>query len=101
MAGVRGGRRGSGRIPRLAGSAGISCGAYDGGPGSDAEERFCGYAPGEAARFALHFYLVQLIPALPVLAGGVAAFRGRAAWWIAAGIAAAVPTTALLWFLEP
>ena len=85
----------------FAGSAGISCGAYDGGPSPGAEERFCGYGPGDAARFGMRFYLVQLIPALPVLGGGAATFRGRPAWPIAAGIAAAIPTIALVWFFEP
>jgi hypothetical protein len=83
------------------GSAGISCGAYDYGPNPGAEAAFCGYRSGEKQDLSTLFVLVQFIPALPVLAGGVMTSIGRSRRFVAAGIGVGIATTFVIWGLEP
>jgi hypothetical protein len=45
--------------------------------------------------------LVQLIPAIPVLAGGLLPSLGRLRLFFAAGVGIGVLTTALIWTVEP
>jgi hypothetical protein len=83
------------------GSARGSCGAFDSGPNPGAEASFCGYRSGEAGHLSVLFVLVQLIPALPVLAGGALAFAGRSRAFVAAGVGLGLLTTLVIWKLEP
>jgi len=47
------------------------------------------------------FVFVQLIPAIPVLVGGLLPSLGRSRLYFAAGVGIGVLTTALIWTLEP
>jgi hypothetical protein len=83
------------------GSAGISCGAYNYGPDPGAEEAWCGYRSGYSRDYRTLFLLVQLTPAIPVLAGGVMAATGRSRLSVLAGLGVGVLVTILIWILEP
>jgi len=78
-----------------------SCGAGNHGPNPGAEERFCGYGSGEPSDYSALFVFVQLIPAIPVLLGGLLPSLGRSRLFFAAGVAIGVLSTGLIWALEP
>jgi hypothetical protein len=82
-------------------SVGKSCGAFNSGPDPGAEEAFCGYGSGEPSDLSTVFVLVQIIPAIPVLAGGVLPALGRSRLFFAAGLCVGVLATASIWTLEP
>jgi hypothetical protein len=71
--------------------AGKSCGAFDSGPDTEAQEAFCD-GPWQ--------YLVGLVPAVPLIGGGVLSVIRRSPWPVGFGallaIAAAVATFALV-----
>jgi hypothetical protein len=78
-----------------------SCGAGNHGPNPGAEAEFCGYGPGEPTDYSALFVFVQLIPAIPVLVGGLLPGLGRSRLFFAAGVGLGVLSTALIWALEP
>lgn len=78
-----------------------SCGAGNHGPNPGAEAKFCGYGSGEPTDYSALFVFVQLIPAIPVLLGGLLPSLGRSRLYFAAGVGIGVLTTALIWTLEP
>ena len=82
-------------------SVGISCGAYNYGPNPGAEEAYCGYASGETRDFSAKFLLVQFIPAIPVLIGGVLPLFGHSRLYVAAGLGVGVLTTLVIWSVSP
>ena len=83
------------------GSVGTSCGAFDSGPNPGAEEDWCGYGAGEPASHGAIFVLVQLIPAIPALAGGCLAAVGRSRLYAPAGVLVSFACMAVIWALEP
>ena len=85
----------------LLGSVGNSCGAFNYGPNEGAEEEFCGYGSGEPADYSTLFVVVQLIPAIPVLVGGVLPALGLSRRFFPLGVGVGVLATALIWKLEP
>jgi hypothetical protein len=78
-----------------------SCGAGNHGPSPGAEEEFCGFGAGEASDYSRVFILVNLIPAAPVIAGGLLPLLGRSRVFFAAGVCAGLLATWLIWTLEP
>ena len=82
----------------LAISAGRSCGAYDSGPDTDAQRSFCG---DPADGYAVQFHLVQIIPALIVLAGAAWAFSRSSGRPLLVSSVAAVVCSFLIWALSP
>ena len=78
-----------------------SCGAGNHGPSPGAEEEFCGYGAGEPNDYSTVFILVNLIPSVPVVAGGLLPLLGRSRLFFAAGVCAGLLATALIWVLEP
>jgi hypothetical protein len=78
-----------------------SCGAGNHGPNPGAEEEFCGYGPGEPTDYSTLFVFVQLIPAIPVLVGGLLPGLGRSRLFFAAGVGVGALSTGLIWALEP
>jgi hypothetical protein len=78
-----------------------SCGAGNHGPDEGAEEDFCGYGSGEPTDFSDVFIAVHIVPALPVLAGGLLVFLGRSRLFFAAGVVGSLLATGLIWGLEP
>ena len=85
----------------LVGSLLNSCGAGNHGPNPGAEERFCGYGSGEPTDYSALFVFVQLIPAIPVLIGGLMPTLGRSRLFFALGIGLGALSTGLIWALEP
>ncbi len=85
----------------LVGSLLNSCGAGNHGPNPGAEEEFCGYGSGEPTNYSALFVFVQLIPAVPVLAGALLSGLGRSRLFFAAGVALSALSTGLIWALEP
>jgi hypothetical protein len=83
------------------GSAGNSCGAFDSGPNPGAEERFCGYGSSEPTDYSDLFVFVNLIPAIPVLIGGLLATLGLSRLFFPAGVVLGLVCTGLIWALEP
>jgi hypothetical protein len=88
-------------IATLVGSLLNSCGAGNHGPNVGAEEEFCGYGSGEPTDYSALFVFVQLIPAIPVLAGALLSGLGRSRVFFAAGVALGALSTGLIWALEP
>jgi hypothetical protein len=78
-----------------------SCGAGNHGPNPGAEESFCGYGSGEPTDFSGLFVVVQLIPAIPVLVGGLLPSLGRSRVFFFVGLGVGVLSTGLIWALEP
>jgi hypothetical protein len=78
-----------------------SCGAGNHGPNPGAEEEFCGYGSGEPSDYSALFVFVQLIPAIPVVVGGLLSGLGRSRLFFAAGVGVGVLSTGLIWALEP
>jgi hypothetical protein len=78
-----------------------SCGAGNHGPNPGAEEDFCGYGSGEPNDYSALFVFVQLIPAFPVLVGGLLPALGRSRLFFAAGVGVGALSTGLIWALEP
>jgi hypothetical protein len=78
-----------------------SCGAGNHGPSPGAEEEFCGFGSGEPTDYSALFLFVQLIPAIPVLIGGLLTGLGRSRFFFAAGVGVGVLSTGLIWALEP
>jgi hypothetical protein len=78
-----------------------SCGAGNHGPNPGAEEEFCGYGSGEPSDYGGLFVFVQLIPAIPVLVGGLLPGLGRSRLFFVAGVGVGVLSTGLIWALEP
>jgi hypothetical protein len=78
-----------------------SCGAGNYGPNPGAEEEFCGYGSGEPSDYSALFVFVQLIPAIPILVGGLLPALGRSRLFFIAGVGAAVACMGLIWALEP
>lgn len=78
-----------------------SCGAGNHGPNPGAEERFCGYSSGEPSDYSALFVFVQLIPAIPVLVGGLLTGLGRSRLFFVAGLGVGALSTGLIWALEP
>jgi MFS-type transporter involved in bile tolerance (Atg22 family) len=78
-----------------------SCGAGNHGPNPGAEEEFCGHGSGEPSDYSALFVFVQLIPAIPILLGGLLPSLGRSRLFFAAGVGIGVLSTALIWALEP
>jgi hypothetical protein len=85
----------------LVGSVLNSCGAGNHGPNPGAEEKFCGYGSGEPTDYSALFLFVQLIPAVPVLVGGLLSSLGRSRLFFLAGLAVGAVSTGLIWALEP
>jgi hypothetical protein len=85
----------------LVGSVLNSCGAGNHGPNPGAEEEFCGYGPGEPTDYSALFVFVQVIPAIPVLVGGLLPALGRSRLFFVAGVGVGVLATGLIWTLEP
>jgi hypothetical protein len=83
------------------GSLARSCGVYDGGPDPGAQEAFCGYAAGEPVEPSLLFVLLQLIPAIPLVAAGHAVMRGRPRLLSGVGLVVGVLCAVALWNLQP
>jgi hypothetical protein len=78
-----------------------SCGGGNHGP-TAAQEAFCGYGPGESSDLSTLFVLVQLIPAVPVLVGGLLpGVLGRSRLFFAVGLGVGLAATGLIWALEP
>ena len=77
-----------------------SCGAGNHGPNAGAEEEFCGYGSGEPTDYSALFVFVQLIPAIPVLIGGLSTGLGRSRLFFVAGVGLGALSTALIWALE-
>jgi hypothetical protein len=79
-----------------------SCGAGDSGPNPGAEEDFCGYNSSEPTDFSTLFLFVNLVvPAVPVLLGGLLPVLGYSRLFFVAGVALGVVATGLIWTLEP
>lgn len=78
-----------------------SCGAGDYGPNPGAEERFCGYGSGEPTDYSALFIFVNLIPAIPVLIGGLLASLGLSRRFFFVGVGVGVISAVLIWKLEP
>ena len=79
-----------------------SCGAGDHGPNTGAEEEFCGYGPGEPTDYSTLFLFVNLVvPAVPIVAGGLLPVLGRSRLFFVAGVATGMVATALIWAFEP
>jgi hypothetical protein len=78
-----------------------SCGAGNYGPNPGAEEDFCGYSSGEPSDYSALFVFVQLIPAIPVLVGGLLPGLGRSRLFFFGGLGVGVLCTGLIWALEP
>jgi hypothetical protein len=81
-------------------SAGNSCGAFDSGPDTGAQERFC-YGSGESTDPSDLFVFVNLIPGMPVLMGGLLATVGLSRRFFFAGLGVGVISSVLIWTLEP
>ena len=82
-------------------SAGNSCGAFDSGPNSGAEERFCGYGSGEPTDYSDLFVFVNLIPAGAVLIGGLLASLPLSRSFFFGGVGVGVISAVLIFGLEP
>lgn len=78
-----------------------SCGAGNHGPNPGAEEDFCGYGPGEPTDYSTLFVVVNLVPVVPVLLGGLLPVVGRSRLFFVAGIALGLVATGAIWTLEP
>lgn len=78
-----------------------SCGAGNHGPNAGSEADFCGYGPGEPTDYSTPFLLVNLIPVVPVLIGGLLPVLGYSRLLFVAGVALGVVATGLIWTLEP
>jgi hypothetical protein len=78
-----------------------SCGAGDYGPNPGAEERFCGYGSGEPTDYSAQFIFVNLIPAIPVLIGGLLASLALSRRFFFVGVGVGVISAVLIWKLEP
>ena len=78
-----------------------SCGAGNHGPDSGAEEEFCGYSSGEPNDYSDFFLLVNVIPAMPVLVGGLLTALGYSRVFVAAGIGLGLLAPVVIWLLEP
>jgi hypothetical protein len=88
-------------IVTFVGSVLNSCGAGNYGPNTGAEAEFCGYGSGEPTDYSALFVFVQLIPAIPVLVGGLLPALGRSWVFFPAGLGLGVFATGLIWALEP
>ena len=78
-----------------------SCGAGNHGPSPGAEESFCGYGSGEPTDYRPRFVFVQLIPAVPVLVGGLLPSLGRSRLFFGVGVGVGLAATGFIWALEP
>jgi hypothetical protein len=78
-----------------------SCGAGNHGPNPGAEEEFCGYSSGEPTDFSGLFLFVNLIPAIPVLVGGLFSALGHSRIFFAAGLGLGLLAPVVIWMLEP
>jgi hypothetical protein len=88
-------------LRHVVGSLLNSCGAGNHGPNPGAEKSFCGYGPGEPTDYSGLFVFVQLIPAIPVLVGGLLPSLGRSRLFFFLGLGVGVLSTGLIWALEP
>ena len=84
-----------------AGSALNSCGVGNDGPNPGAEEEYCGYGSGEPSDYSTLFVVMQLIPAIPVVLGGVLPALGRSRLFFPLGVGFGMAATALIWLLGP
>jgi hypothetical protein len=78
-----------------------SCGAGNHGPSPGAEEDFCGYGAGEPNDYSTLFVFVNLVPAIPVLVGGLLPILGYSRLFFAVGLGVGVLATGAIWTLEP
>jgi hypothetical protein len=78
-----------------------SCGAGNHGPNPGAEEEFCGYGSDDPTHFSTLFVFVNLVPAVPILIGGLLPVLRFSRLFFPAGVVLGVAATALIWALEP